>query len=488
MSLNIQEKDPVTGELKRKVVAGDGASIDDEIISAETTFSSEKITTDFVKKINREYKTLTWTGAGTGFNEHLDDVAPNSLNSIKEKFLVRADERWVLDLGEHWNSITNLYMFNRLWQRFFINATPTSRIIELPQMGGQIRFGVNSGFTYTSEIKLYKEKRDDYIPNNSMETYDFSNKNIFTFGDSIAYGYIADAENHEAKLKITQIVAQILQCSGLTKNNSNNKAISGSTWSNVSGRTKMLSTLQENLSNIRTDNGLILLMAGINDYWLGVNISNFRNAVKETLDWVLQNSSCKVVVVSPIDYQPGVTTPTATNRNNTSTIDMFRSVLSEETVRRGCYYINGKDIGFNSTQGAAFPISNLFSDGLHPNNAGYCFYGLRLTEFLTGVKFRSDIIEGYSWTGQMVLGHPVYRYVTTDTDASSINLAFSNIRVVNMFGTVQDGTNVIPLNFNRTDESLTYRVYVNHSAGTVNFEKSTYHTKRLLVIDFYLED
>ena len=88
-------------------------------------------------------------------------------------------------------------------------------------MGGQIRFGVNSEFAYTSEIKLYKEKRDDYIPNNSMETYDFSNKNIFTFGDSIAYGYIADAENHETKLKITQIVAQILQCSGLTKDNSN---------------------------------------------------------------------------------------------------------------------------------------------------------------------------------------------------------------------------------------------------------------------------
>ena len=229
-------------------------------------------------------------------------------------------------------------------------------------------------------------------------------------------------------------------------------------------------------------------MAGINDYWLGVNISNFRNAVKETLDWVLQNSSCKVVVVSPIDYQPGVITPTATNRSNTSTLDMFRAVLSEETVRRGCYYINGKDIGFNSTSGAAFPMSNLFSDGLHPNSAGYYFYGLRLTEFLTGVKLSNDIRAGYSWTGQIVLGHPIYRYVTTDTDASSLNLAFSNIRVVNMFGTVQDGTNVVPLNFNRTDGTLSYMVFVNQSTGTVHFEKSTYNTKRLLVIDFYLED
>ena len=481
MSVNIYKH----SENKLINVSSSDSSIDDETISVETTFSSEKITTDFVKKINREYKTLTWTGAGTGFNEHLDDVTSGSLNTIKEKFLVRTDERWVLDLGEHWNSIATLYMFNRLWQRFFINATPTSRIIELPQMGGQIRFGVNSEFAYTSEIKLYKEKRDDYIPNNSMETYDFSNKNIFTFGDSIAYGYIADAENHETKLKITQIVAQILQCSELTKNNSNNKAVSGSTWSNVSGRTMILSTLQENLSNIRTDNGVILLMAGINDYWLGVNISNFRNAVKETLDWILQNSSCKVVVVSPIDYQPGVIT---SNIGSTSTLDMFRAVLSEETIRRGCYYINGKDIGFNSTQAAAFPMSNLFSDGLHPNSAGYYFYGLRLTEFLTGVKLGNDVKEGYSWTGQMVLGHPIYRYVTTDTNASSLNLAFSNIRVVNMFGTAQDGTNVVPLNFNRTDGTLSYMVFVNQSAGTVNFEKSTYNTKRLLVIDFYLED
>ena len=60
----------------------------------------------------------------------------------------------------------------------------------------------------------------------------------------------------------------------------------------------------------------------------------------------------------------------------------------------------------------------------------------------------------YSWTGQMVLGHPIYRYVTIDADASSLNLLFSNIRVVNMFGTAQDGTNVVPLNFNGNEQEI----------------------------------
>ena len=150
-----------------------------------------------------------------------------------------------------------------------------------------------------------------------------------------------------------------------------NVAVGGSTIASVAGYTQLISQL----SGLDTSYTLLVMYAGQNDYALGVNATDFRNAVKDLCDYINANASntCKVVFITPID--DGGHHMYENTRYTANDEDDYRYIIQEEMMKNDTYarfnIVQGRDFGFPSMASSASAISTFFGDRLHPTELGY---------------------------------------------------------------------------------------------------------------------
>lgn len=220
-------------------------------------------------------------------------------------------------------------------------------------------------YGYVGKSLLYsvanKEKRQwENIVN---KPYLFNGKNALFFGDSITKGFINGneiTENNYPKLFSDSVGMSFI-----------NYGVGGATLSRVDG----YSCIYDKIVNATFSNvDFVFVAGGVNDWQLGVSLSDLRTSVTNICNYLKSNFNGEVIFITPIEnagWTP-LTTPIAD-------IEEYRNVISEVVLTNGYSLINGKSLNFPNKDSNTLLISTLFGDKLHPTEKGYIQYskGLR---------------------------------------------------------------------------------------------------------------
>ena len=220
-------------------------------------------------------------------------------------------------------------------------------------------------FGYVGKNLLYSvvNKEIPQWENIVSKPYLFNGKNALFFGDSITKGYInvnEITENSYPKLFSDSVGMSFI-----------NYGVGGSTLSRVDG----YSCIYDKIVNATFSNvDFVFVAGGVNDWQLGVSLSDFRTSVTNICNYLKSNFNGEVIFITPIEnagWNP-LTTPIAD-------IDEYRNVISEVVLTNGYSLINGKTLNFPNKDSNTLLISTLFGDKLHPTEKGYIQYskGLR---------------------------------------------------------------------------------------------------------------
>ena len=220
-------------------------------------------------------------------------------------------------------------------------------------------------FGYVGKNLLYSvvDKETTQWGNIVNKPYLFTGKNALFFGDSITKGYINGneiTENSYPKLFSDSVGMTFI-----------NYGVGGATLSRVDG----YSCIYDQIVNATFSNVYCAFIAGgVNDWQLGVSLSDFRTGVTNICNYLKSNFNGEVIFITPIEnagWTP-LTTPIAD-------IDEYRNVISEVVLTNGYSLINGKTLNFPNKDSNTLLISTLFGDKLHPTEKGYIQYskGLR---------------------------------------------------------------------------------------------------------------
>jgi lysophospholipase L1-like esterase len=275
------------------------------------------------------------------------------------------------------------------------------------------------------------------------------------YGDSITLGITGSGV-------VNTTFAQLF--ADRTQANMINRAISGTSWSPLTGRTRLLTTLQQHLIKyeegeiIETDANAdhLFINCGINDYTEQVNLDVFRASVRETFDYIISHVAQPVVyIMSPfnIDY--------SLYANLILSLNSYRAVLQQEAERYGFYYINGAD----------FPLpimadNYIYSDGLHLKQLGHTLIGQKLVYLLTK-NYLADSEQYMTHTEQGGLmntqrttlgGKPIWRYTFCTANKNNTNIltimqnqgySYTHCYLLKADGYAGDsgGINRVPLNW-----------------------------------------
>lgn len=220
---------------------------------------------------------------------------------------------------------------------------------------------VESNYLYT-----VAKKENTNWSNVVNKPYSFTGKIAFFFGDSITKGFINGSE-------ITESGYPKLFSDSVGMNYTN-YGVGGATLSRVSG----YGCIYDQISGATLSNADIIFVAGgVNDWQLGVELSNFRTAIINLCNLIKSNFNGEVIFITPIEnggWNP-LNTPVAD-------IDDYRNIISEVALTNGFSLINGKTLDFPTKNGNALMISQLFGDKLHPTEKGYEHYAKGLRSIL----------------------------------------------------------------------------------------------------------
>ena len=221
------------------------------------------------------------------------------------------------------------------------------------------------GYGYAGKNLLYSvaDKVTTQWENIVNKPYLFNDKNALFFGDSITKGYIngnAITENSYPKLFSDSVGMSFI-----------NYGVGGATLSRVDG----YNCIYDQIVNATFSNvDFVFVAGGVNDWQLGVSLSDFRTGVTNICNYLKSNFNKEVIFITPIEnagWTP-LTMPVAD-------IDEYRNVISEVVLTNGYSLINGKSLDFPNKDSNTLLISTLFGDKLHPTEKGYIQYskGLR---------------------------------------------------------------------------------------------------------------
>lgn len=218
---------------------------------------------------------------------------------------------------------------------------------------------------YVGKNLLYSvvDKETSQWENIVNKPYLFNGKNALFFGDSITKGFINGneiTENSYPKLFSDSVGMSFI-----------NYGVGGATLSRVSG----YGCIYDQISGATLSNADIIFVAGgVNDWQLGVSLSDLRTSVTNICNYLKSNFNGEVIFITPIE-NAGWTPLTAPIAD----IDEYRNVISEVVLTNGYSLINGKTLNFPNKDSNTLLISTLFGDKLHPTEKGYIQYskGLR---------------------------------------------------------------------------------------------------------------
>lgn len=248
------------------------------------------------------------------------------------------------------------------------NVVPTSSSNEVISGSLDITYGKYirlCSFGYVGKNLLYSvvDKETTQWGNIVNKPYSFNGKSALFFGDSITKGYINGneiTENSYPKLFSDSVGMSFI-----------NHGVGGATLSRVDG----YSCIYDQIVNATFSNvDFVFVAGGVNDWQLGVSLSDFRTGITNICNYLKSNFNGEVIFITPIEnagWNP-LTTPIAD-------IDEYRNVISEVVLTNGYSLINGKTLNFPNKDSNTLLISTLFGDKLHPTEKGYIQYskGLR---------------------------------------------------------------------------------------------------------------
>ena len=159
-----------------------------------------------------------------------------------------------------------------------------------------------------------------------------------------------------------------------------NEAVGGAEYCNdgdYQGTTipKMLTQIT---NSTHKDVNYLFIAGGIND-WQGQNdLSTFRSAVSDTLDYALANyPNAQIILITPINT---ITSFSSTPKD--ISVQAYRNALTEVAIAKDSSRITvvqGNEFDFPNETNSPSYINAMFGDGLHPSELGYrtaYLYGL----------------------------------------------------------------------------------------------------------------
>lgn len=473
-------------------------------------FSARLVDGNWIGENNDYIEQLNFSMVPGGFDYILDLTVNPDLQSTDIIIDLKQNEELILDFGENWQDLTNktVYWYRQPFQ-FLINGQIKQRFYVYKNQAGRYRLATSTNLDAPNLIKIYKRKNTNWMPTQLNNVKTFQNSSLRVYGDSITIG--ATNTSDVVNPTFSQLFA-----SRVGVNSFINRAVSGTSWTAITGRTRLLTTLQTYLRKPNegetTDYniGNLFLNCGINDYAEQIDLNTFRLAVQETLDYVLAHILfTRVFIISPFNIDN-----TGTYGNKTFTVDMYREVLQQEAERYGFYYING----------ANFPLpimadSYIYSDGLHLKQLGHTLIGQKLIEMLTknyladADKYLTHVNtdRGLANTGKTTIdGKPIYKFSYSTKSvayyskpAIKINpnnliaiLAHNGITctktyLLNAYGYSSDSNYRIPLNWLSTSGGTVNYSFTAHLStnGTIviHFPNASYQSEYEITFEFWAE-
>ena len=442
---------------------------------------------------NTNIEEITFGTVSGGFDNYLrlNDLQLNSTDGIIHLF---QDEELFIDLGPNWetNFDQSFYMYCQPFG-FIINGQATKRHYVINNRAGRFRLACKTNTNF-NEVNFYKRKNINFIKTELKNDTSFNVQTILFYGDSISAGYTnstpAKVDNPYPNIFLTAVNAVDAENS--------NKSISGSSYTNINGRTKLLDTIRGNDPDNPADitSTHIFIAGGINDFAEQIDPNVFRDAVRETFDYIHEhNSRASVFIISPLNINTANSTWQKPYK-----VDVYRNILEQESYRYGFYYING----------AEFPLpiqsSYLYTDNLHISQTAHNIVGLQLLYKLTkDIVFNNDILFlhnndefSFRFTGKTTTdGKLIYKYTVNPQNKSITNiiniLQFTGIQVSNIYmlrayGYAGDASYRVPLGWisnANVDYYFSAHLGVN---GDINYHLPTAnYTNFEITFEFWME-
>jgi lysophospholipase L1-like esterase len=215
--------------------------------------------------------------------------------------------------------------------------------------------------TYQAGFEHTTKEYDDCI----NKPITFTNKKLQFFGDSITVGYIAGgsptSNNYPA-----------LFSSHVGASSHINNGVLGASLAPVDGYSCIYDTIQ---SNLDTTADVIFIAGGINDWQLGVTMSQLRKAVDNICSYLTQHYSGEVVFITPINHSGRV--PINAPQQ---TVTSIRQIITEKALEYGYNIVQGSNFPFPNSASSPIYITKMFQDNLHPTELGYAMYAKSLAK------------------------------------------------------------------------------------------------------------
>ena len=262
---------------------------------------------------------------------------------------------------------------------------------------------VKEDVTYYIKDGSASPKNDDQFISTShrlIKDYYFQNKSLQFFGDSITDGVgIEDDAPFCVNKRWTTKFTELMQATEI------NNAVSGSLYTR--GKNEPMS-ITDKVKNTPLTGDCIFLCGGINDWQLGVPITEFTESVTECFTYLKENYSGDVVVVAPFNAIKNlVGTPI-------TTIESYREILAKLAYKFGFSYINGGLFSLAKTRNAGKRIQYQYYDGLHPSGYGHYLMACEIFMLLSGINSWKELpsnLEDHNFSGEYIpsLDMPIFK-------------------------------------------------------------------------------
>lgn len=294
----------------------------------------------------------------TDENKNLNNILENSITAMYLKgnqFLnapvdmTSSNYYYLTVLTFGWNS--NFYSQicidsignNKFYYRSYVSGT-WSNWIELNNQSADL-----------SKIEEFIDY--SYLTTIIQEPIDLNNK-AFTFcGDSITAGNFIGSGNVWAKWLTDKYNTTY-----------NNKAVGGSTFGTHEGYGVIGNQIKSG-----TNNPILFIAGGINDYVLKTSKADFTSALEDICSWLNTNYTGKVIFVTPINH-------IHIGYDNTVPLNWYREEITRIALLNGHSVIAGNEIGFPTKSGDMSTL--LFYDTVHPSVDGQKMYANKVYQLL----------------------------------------------------------------------------------------------------------
>lgn len=218
------------------------------------------------------------------------------------------------------------------------------------------------GFMYGNTVHIDGVPDKDIIILNNENT-------VYVFGDSIPAGTGTTKNFHmlmHAFNKNIRFLNYAVGSTGYVLTADSGSAVAGNgteengTTTEMHGNNNVLDIMQSVDAEMRN----ILIMAGTNDWSLGITLAAFKTAVENTLDYAL-TQTYKVIVMTPPKRENW---QTANNSQGKKLID-YVDIIKQACTERGIACFDTFTVDFNPS--IPNNKTNLAPDGLHPNIHGH---------------------------------------------------------------------------------------------------------------------